>query len=276
MSNSNKINQSLSQDTIKRISKLPPEKQLLLEKRLGIETTKTNSNQIIPNLKNEKDRPLSFSQESLWFLSKLEPNNPQNNVSEAVFKLSGTLKINILEKCINEILLRHESLRTIFEDNNGIPIQNILPHKPKSLSLIDLSKIDEKTKNSESLKLLINHVQKPFNLEKKPPINILLIRLAEKEHILAFFMHHIITDAWSTNIIKRELSILYKAYIEGRSSPLAPLPIKYTDFASWQRERIKGEYLDNLITYWKSKLKSKPTTLDLPTSTSGPTPSFFK
>jgi len=133
MSNPNKKNNVSSQDILKRISELSPEKQLLLEKRLGIESTKTNSNQIIPNSKNEKNHPLSFSQESLWFLSKLEPNNPQYNVSEAVFKLSGTLKINILEKCINEILLRHESLRTIFEDKNGIPTSYRINQNPYHL-----------------------------------------------------------------------------------------------------------------------------------------------
>lgn len=210
----------------------------------------------------DRDMRLSFSQERLWILDRLG----LGSIAYAVpltYSLKGVINTLALEKSINEIVRRHEILRTTFGEKNGNPIQII--HKPKdhTLDLIDLSDLTE-AEREDAVRRISGEAKRPFDLSKGPLLRISLLRLSDEDHILLLTIHHIIFDGWSTGILLAELSVLYKAFSEGNPSPLPGLPIQYGDFAVWQRQWLQGEALESLLAYWKRKLDGAPPVLELP------------
>ena len=218
----------------------------------------------IDRISTEGELPLSFAQQRLWFLAQLEPDNPLYN-SPAAIRLKGQLNIAALEQSLNEILRRHEVLRTCFKTVEGRPVQVISPATPLSLPVIDLSELPQATQEAKVRQLAIAHAQQPFDLDTAPMLRVKLLRLSQQEHVALFVMHHIVCDGWSTDVLVRELSALYKVFSTGQPSPLPELPIQYVDFAVWQRKWLQGEVLEKQLAYWKQQLGGNLPVLQLPT-----------
>ena len=207
--------------------------------------------------------PLSFAQQRLWFLNRLEPGNPAYNISLAV-NLKGQLDITLLEQSLNEIIRRHETLRTTFTTVNEQPAQIIASSLKLSLSVIDYQKNIESQGNAAVQQFLTQESQQPFDLTQGPLLRAKLLRLAQQEHIFLLEMHHIISDGWSTEVFLQEIALLYKAFLT-RSSLLPEVSVQYKDFANWQCQWLQGEILQSQLCYWKQQLADVPTVLQLPT-----------
>ncbi len=208
--------------------------------------------------------PLSFAQERLWFLHQLEPRSPLYNIPAAV-RLIGPLNVAALEQSLNEIIFRHEALRTTFGTVDGQPVQQIAATLAMPLSLIDLRALSEDERQTQRQYLAEAEARRPFDLVRGPLIRATLLGIAEQEHVLLVVLHHIISDGWSLDILVREVATLYQAFATGAPSPLLGLSVQYADFAVWQREWLQGEVLNNQLNYWKQQLQSAPPVLDLPT-----------
>ena len=210
------------------------------------------------------DLPLSFAQARLWFLAQLEPDNPFYNEQVAI-QLNGSLDVAAIAQSLNEILRRHEALRTTFKILEGQPVQAISPNLKLTLPEIDLCQLPGAERQAEVQRLATEQIQRPFNLTTGPLLRGKLLKLSEQEHILLIAIHHIVGDGWSLGIVIRELLALYQAFSEGNPSPLPDLPIQYADFAVWQRRRLKDEILETQLNYWRQQLKDIPPILELPT-----------
>lgn len=207
--------------------------------------------------------PLSFAQQRLWFLDQFEPGTPLYNVPLAL-RVRGPLNHEVLRRVLESLLARHETLRTTFVSSDGDPQQVIAEPGRVPLPLIDLRSLPETLQLTHARELVAVEEQQPFDLRNGPILRTRLLQLTGEEHILAITMHHIASDAWSRGIFMRELQTLYNAYLQNQPSPLPELPIRYVDFALWQREWLQGETLEELLTYWKQQLQDLPT-LQLPT-----------
>ncbi|MCP4663006.1 MAG: non-ribosomal peptide synthetase, partial [bacterium] len=200
-----------------------------------------------------RDLPLSFAQQRLWFLDQLEPANAAYNVP-AAFRLEGHLDAAVLEACFREIARRHQTLRTRFPSVDGRPRQLIASELTLHLPLVDLGRLPDAPRHSESRRLILREAWRPFDLERGPVFRILLLRRRPGEHVLLVNAHHIVSDGWSLGVFSRELTRLYEAFAAGRPSPLAELVVQYADFAVWQRRWLRGEVLEGQLGYWRAQL----------------------
>jgi amino acid adenylation domain-containing protein len=219
-----------------------------------------------PLQRANRDRPLalSFAQQRLWFLDQLDRQSALYNIPVAL-RLTGHLDVSSLARTLNEILRRHEALRTCFVDDDGSPAQVVMPWVDLPLAVSDLSDLPVKERGVEAQRLLMEEAQTRFDLEADLLIRGALLRLDKEEHVLLLTMHHIVSDGWSMGVVVREMAALYQAFTEGRPSPLPELPIQYADFAQWQREWLRGEVLERQLSYWKRQLADSPSLLALPT-----------
>ncbi len=206
--------------------------------------------------------PLSFEQQRLWFIDQLERGNVAYNVTRAA-RMRGGLDITALKRSLNEIVRRHETLRTIFPEMGGRPVQVILPAEALPLDIIDLTELTEDQRETESRRLLAAEAQRPFDLSRGPLLRITLERLTATDHLLILMTHHIISDAWSLGLFIGELQVLYEAFLRGKEASLADLPVQYADYAVWQREMLQGERAEAQLDFWKRRL-SRMKTLELP------------
>jgi amino acid adenylation domain-containing protein len=207
--------------------------------------------------------PLSFAQQRLWFIDQLEPGSSAYTIAAAL-SLEGRLDEAALEGALSAIVARHETLRTSFEALSAGPIQVIEPAVPLRLPVVDLAGLPQGERGPVAERWLAEEARRPFDLSRGSLLRVLLLRLAQEEHILLLLMHHIVSDGWSMGVLIREASVLYTAFQEGRSPALAELPIQYVDFAVWQRERLQGEVLERQLDWWKSHLAGAPSVLELP------------
>ena len=221
------------------------------------------------------DLPLSFSQQRLWFLDQLEPGNPSYNMTDAV-RLQGPLDSTALEHSLNEIIRRHEILRTTFVSVNGRPTQIIAPELELSLPVSDLANLPGDEQQAEIARLIGAEAQQPFDLARGPLLRARLLRLGKEDHIALLTVHHIIGDDWSSNVLTQEMAILYDAFSHGRPSPLPELPLQYADFAAWQRAWLQGDVLEVQLGYWKERLAGSPPLLELPTDRPRPAVQTFR
>jgi amino acid adenylation domain-containing protein len=207
--------------------------------------------------------PLSFAQQRLWVLQQLEPDSAAYNGSNALI-IDGNINLEALTASINEIISRHEILRTSFELIDGQVIQNITNQLKISLPIINLQNLSETEQQIEVKRLTAIDAQKPFDFTQAPLLRLNLIKLETEKHLLLVTMHHIISDAWSAGIFIKEISALYQAFSTEKPSPLSELPIQYADFAVWQQQWLQGKVLENQLSYWKQQLQDAKTTLKLP------------
>jgi amino acid adenylation domain-containing protein len=214
--------------------------------------------------------PLSFAQQRLWFLDQLEPGIAVYN-RPMVLRLTGRLDFEALERSLNEIVRRHEVLRTRFPAIDGEPSQVICPALKMALAVVDLTTFPETEREAEAQRLLTGEAQQSFDLASGPLLKTRLFKLSAEKHLLMLLTHHIVSDGWSDNVLLGEIAHFYSAFLEGKSSPLTELPIQYSDYVLWQRS--EGEERRHLrdLNYWRAQLKDAPLRLNLPTARLRPT-----
>jgi amino acid adenylation domain-containing protein len=208
--------------------------------------------------------PFSFAQQRLWFLAQLEPGNVAYNIPVAL-RLTGPLEIPALKQSFDELIRRHEALRTSFAEIDDQVVQVISPAQPISLPISDLSSLTELERELEVRRLANAEASLPFNLAEGPLLRVELLRLGAEEHVLLVTMHHIVSDGWSMGVLVREVAVLYDAFTSGEPSPLPELAIQYADYAMWQRQWFQGEVLEQQLAYWRQQLADAPSALELPT-----------
>src|ERR1700719_3301882 len=228
---------------------------------------------LMPQIRPEP-LPLSYAQERLWFMDRLEPGSTGYNVAGAL-RLRGELDREALERAINMIVERHESLRTHFAEVDGKASQVIERELRIEVPVMDVSGLEEEEQRERVKEELKREGTEAFDLACGPLLRVKLLRLGEQEHILLRTMHHIVSDGWSQGVFNRELMVLYEAYREGRENPLKPLTVQYADFALWQRSWLDGGALDEGLKYWKEQLAGIPERLELPKDRVRPTMQTF-
>ncbi|HYG61652.1 MAG TPA: amino acid adenylation domain-containing protein, partial [Thermoanaerobaculia bacterium] len=206
--------------------------------------------------------PLSFAQEGLWFIDRLHPGGTAYNIPLTV-RLTGQLDAATLSRTLAEIVRRHETLRTVFAVAGDRPVQVILPEPLAALATVDLAGLPPDQREREAGRLATEQMRWPFDLARGPLLRHELLRLGQESHLLVMGCHHIIADAWSIDVLARELAALYPALHAGRPSPLPELPVQYADFAAWQRGWLQGETLRVLLDHWRQVLAGAPF-LELP------------
>jgi amino acid adenylation domain-containing protein len=219
-----------------------------------LQTTLNPSRQLeIERVSRQEKLPLSFAQHRLWFIAQLEPDSPDYNLP-AIVRLQGQLNITALEASFNEIVRRHEVLRTSFSDLDGEPVQEIAPALQLNLAIVELSKVTENQQNEQIQELIQQEAVQTFDLSQIPLFRLKLLRLNPQEHILIFVMHHIISDFWSEELLLQELTVLYESAIASKPFTLPELEIQYADFAVWQRQYLQGDLLEGHLSYWQQHL----------------------
>lgn len=258
-----------------RIAALSPEKRKLLLERLNNKKGDVLlRSQIVPQSRESNLFPLSFAQQRLWFLNQLKPGHSAYNIFQPMHLL-GWLNVAALEQSFNEVIRRHEILRTTFTTVDGQPIQVIAPTLTFRLTVIDLQKLPKDKREAEVLQLADVEAQQSFNLANGPLLRVALLRQTQTEQALLLTMHHIISDGWSIGVLIGEIAALYEAFSLGKPSPLPELSIQYADFAVWQRQWLQKEQLETQLTYWKQQLGSRLPVLELPTDRPRPTIQTF-
>jgi len=214
--------------------------------------------------------PLSYAQQRLWLLDRMEPGNPNYNYPGGL-RLSGGLNVSALNHGVNEIVRRHDVLRATFSDHDGTPVQTIVPPRPASLPIVDLGSLTSEERERTIGQLAEAEAKRPFDLAQDPLLRITLLQLGEQENVILFNMHHIACDGWSIGLFVRELSDTYQAFSRGGCSPLSELPLQYSDFAEWQRQWFEGEALEAQLDYWRRRLGGQLPVLHLPRGQERPT-----
>ncbi len=208
--------------------------------------------------------PTSFAQQRLWFLDQLVPGNAFYNVDSAMRMAMAPSDVAVLERSLNEVVRRHESLRTTFKAVDGRPVQMICRELPIPLPVKDLRHLDAARRQAEALRLASEEARQPFNLQQGPLLRTTLLRTDEAEYVFLLTMHHIVADGWSIGVFWKELTAIWQAFERGVASPLPPLPIQYADFAVWQRTWLDGGVGALHLKYWKDQLADLPVT-EMPT-----------
>ncbi len=258
------------------VSELTPQQRTILELMLNekraasavprpvIETQSRHTNTF----------PLSFGQQRLWFVQGLAPDSYVYNIARAL-RLKGELNVSALDAAVNEIVRRHEILRTTFIVREAQPVQVISAPQPFTLTVEDLSGLEPEAREAEALRLATVEARYVFDLEKGPLFRTRLLRLAGDDFVFLVCMHHIICDGWSLGVFYRELAALYTVFLENEPSPLTELPLQYADFACWQRNTLQGEVLEQQLAYWRDQLSQSLAPLELPTDRPRPSVQTF-
>ncbi|TCP59047.1 amino acid adenylation domain-containing protein [Tumebacillus sp. BK434] len=236
--------------------------KLVTEDKLGIPAVS-----LPPLLKAERGAaiPVSYAQQRLLFLDQLTPGSSAYNMPSAL-RLHGVLDVLAVRQSFQELVRRHESLRTTFQEVEEQAVQVIAPQLELDVPLINLSAHPER--EAELKRLAEADATAPFNLQQGPLLRAALVRLDRKEHALLVNMHHLIADGWSRSVFIREFAALYRAFAEQKPSPLSELPVQFADYALWQRGWMQGEVLREQLEYWRSKLSGDLPVLELPTDLS--------
>ncbi|WP_394849558.1 amino acid adenylation domain-containing protein [Pendulispora brunnea] len=240
---------------------LSPAQQKLLERLRHAKPAKP----AVAAVRREPDgtpAPLSFTQQRLWFLEQLLPRHDVYT-QPLGFLLHGKLDVAVLERCLAEIVQRHEPLRTTFPAVDGRPVQRIVVVRGPLLQVDDISHEERSNRQARAVAWIRDEAQRAFDLVEGPLFSARLLRLAEREHLLVLNGHHIVSDTWSFGLLIRELGALYPAFARHRPSPLPPLPMRYADFTRAQHEQVRGPAFARHLAYWKSKLGKVPPLLDV-------------
>ena len=234
-----------------------------------LKTAKRSALPAIAPVERSERIPLSFAQERLWFLAHLDPAASRAYHAPFALPLKGALHVPALRRALDEIVARHESLRTTFAVAGGEPVQRIAPPE-RGFQLVEHDLRGSRDAAGELEQLSAHEARAPFDLEAGPLIRGRLIALDDDDHVLLVTTHHIVSDGWSMNVFARELSALYAAYRAGETSPLPPLAIQYADYAVWQRRWTSGEALQEQAAYWQRALANAPVLLELPADRARP------
>jgi len=233
----------------------------------AVEDARVDQDHRIPLLgKFERNReiPLSYSQQRLWFIEQLEPGNPAYNIHAAV-RLMGDLDPDLLKRSLEAVIGRHEILRTTFPAVDDQPVQRIGAPMSLNLPVTNLEDFAADEREAQALSFIVEESQRPFDLAAGPMLRTKLLRMSERDHILILTMHHIVSDAWSMGVLVRDAAAFYKSFAENSAVSLPELPLQYADYASWQREWLQPERLAESLGYWKRQLAHKTLSMSLPT-----------
>ncbi len=217
----------------------------------------------IPRVPRDQPLPLSFAQQRLWFIDSLEEGSAQYNMPVAL-RLKGNLRLDALQRSLDEIVERHEVIRSTYHLRDGIGVQIIHPAAPVAIRRVDLSRLDEREREVRVEQLLRDEAARPFDFATDLMLRAQLLMLSESDHVLLFTMHHIASDGWSMGVLVKELVALYEAHCLGIQADLAALPVQYADYAAWQRAKAEGTELDQQLAYWKKQLANTPSVHALP------------
>jgi amino acid adenylation domain-containing protein/non-ribosomal peptide synthase protein (TIGR01720 family) len=212
----------------------------------------------------DRDLALSFAQERLWFLHQLEPDSPFYNVP-SVLRLKGQLDVAALTRALDEIVRRHEVLRTTFKAVDGRPVQVVHEHVELEVPVIRWPELSPEGREEAARAESSAEARRPFDLATGPMIRARLLVVGAEEHVLLLTLHHIVSDGWTRGILNRELALLYRAFTAGKPASLPEIPVQYADYAAWQRKWLSGDVLDRQIAYWKKQLDGAPQAIELPT-----------
>jgi amino acid adenylation domain-containing protein len=207
--------------------------------------------------------PLSFAQERLWFLDQMQPGNPVYHVP-LMLPLHGPIDVTLLRRSLGEVVGRHAALRTTFRLEKGRPVQHVAEVMSTPLPLEECAGSSRDERRADAYQRAWKELARPFDLAAGPLLRATLYRIDADEHWLLLALHHVICDAWSLNLISRELGAFYEAFATGRSPNLPPPVLQYPDYARWQRHHLQGEVLERLLSYWRDTLKGAPAVLELP------------
>ena len=200
----------------------------------------------------------------MWFIDQFAPGSPSYNMAYA-FQLTGTLNVAALERSFNEIVRRHESLRTTFAADDGVPVQVIAPSLTMTLPVITVSAESRDARRHEAVRLAGEHAREPFDLTKGPLLRCRLLKYGGDEYLLLIAVHHIVNDGWSWSVLFSELSVLYQDFCDERAATVPDLPLQYGDFARWQADRLRNGVADQRLSYWTGQLAGASPLLELPT-----------
>ncbi|TCP59048.1 amino acid adenylation domain-containing protein [Tumebacillus sp. BK434] len=242
-------------------SALSPEKRALLAKRIRGELANETFTGI-PKRPSGQTAPLSFAQERMWFLEQFTPGTPMFNIPRMI-RIDGPFQVEVLELSVNELLRRHEVLRTKFATIDGEPCQLIADEVTAAIRIHDLTCLSTAEQQAETVRLARAEAEQPFDLSQGSLLRITVLRLHEQEHKVLLTYHHIVSDGWSLGVTTGELAALYEAFAQGRPSPLGELPVQYADYAVWQREQMQ-RVLAKQLDYWKQQLGTPADPLELP------------
>ncbi|MCP4664031.1 MAG: non-ribosomal peptide synthetase, partial [bacterium] len=223
----------------------------------------------------DHELPLSFAQQRLWFLDRFEPGSPVYNIPTAV-PLSGEVPAELLERVFNEVVRRHEALRTTFAAEAGRARQVIAEELDLPMPVVDLRQLAAGEREAEARRLAAAEALRPFDLTRGPLVRVTFLRLAAGSQVVLMTMHHIISDGWSMEILRREVAELCAAFSRGEPAPLPELAVQYADFAHWQRQWLAGEVLEAELTYWRELLTGAPPRLELPCDRPRPAVQTFR
>jgi amino acid adenylation domain-containing protein len=224
----------------------------------------------IAHIPRDTPLPLAPAQKGLWFLYQLRPLDTSYNLP-LVFRISGKCDVDTMERALNEVIMRHETLRTNFLNYQGEPVAVIHPQLSIRFQLVDLTDILKRNREAAAQRIMCEKIHCPFDLTSEPLIRSTIFRMGEDDHILLVLVHHIVSDGWSAHIIAEELIFLYDAYSAGHSLDSFPRPaIQFVDYADWQRRRMEGEWFHKELSYWKSVVAEAPHMLNLPSSKARP------
>ncbi|HEX7243455.1 MAG TPA: amino acid adenylation domain-containing protein, partial [Longimicrobiaceae bacterium] len=208
--------------------------------------------------------PVSFAQQRLWVVDQLDPRSPAYNLFSAL-RLHGGLDTAALRASLDALVRRHETLRTTFAEQDGAVVQVIHPAAPVPLPVLDLRELPEAEREPAARRLVGEEALRPFDLARGPLLRATLLRLGEREHVLCFTIHHVVSDGWSMQVLVREVTALYAAFSRGETPRLPELPVQYADYAVWQREWLSGAVLEEQLGFWRDRLGGAPPLLTLPT-----------
>jgi hypothetical protein len=254
----------LNSDLAQRRARLTPEQLERLAQRLVAARTSVPHQSAIPPRNRLEPALSSYAQQRHWFLWQLEPLSTAYHLSGAL-RLIGKLDVEALHSSFNALVMRHESLRTVFRANaEGMAEQIIEAEQPLAIPLIDLGGLPYAQRAARANEEINAVNAMPFDLTKGPLLRVLLIRVAPEEHLLAVVMHHIVTDDWSKRIIINEFAAQYRACLQGQAPSLPVLPIQYADYAVWQRRWLEAGEKDRQLAYWRGQLGEDHPVLRLP------------
>ncbi len=257
----------------RRRAELAPAQRALLEQRLRGQGGESTASSVIRRRTPTANTPLSFAQERLWFLDQLTPGDTTFNCVDTL-ALDFAVDVAILQRTLNEIVRRHESLRTTFQSVGGVPVQVVAPSLHLALPVIDLRHLPKARREDEVRRLATEEAERAFDLETGPLVRTALLRTGDRRYVFLLATHHIVSDGWSMGIFWKELTVIWEAFEAGRPSPLPELSIQYADFAAWQRSTVSGAFLDAHLTYWRQQLQGLPL-LNMPSDRLRPAvPSF--
>jgi amino acid adenylation domain-containing protein len=263
----------ISDELSKRQAQLSSTQRAVLEKwKKGSAAARSDA---ITRRAQQSSAPISYAQQRLWFLDQLLPGNPAYNISAAV-RMTGTLDIHALQQSLDEIIRRHEALRTSFVVVEGQPTQVIAPAPKLAWLMLDLRQHPAAGREAEALRLAVDESQRPFELTQGPLVRAALLQLSDDDYVLVLTMHHIISDGWSIGVLIRELATCYAAFAAGKAVSLPELPIQYSDYAIWQREWLEGAVVEQQLAYWRNQLGDCPAVLELPTDRPRPAVQTFR